>query len=59
MMRSVTRPLAKARDIGRKRRPGDGYANPAGLVRGQVVKVGLDGRVLARLDPPPLEVYET
>ena len=45
-------------DIGRKRRPEDGYANPSGPVRGQVVRVGVDGRLLARLDPPPLPVYE-
>src|SRR5439155_22621404 len=46
-------------DVGRKRRPHDNYPNPTGLVRGGVLKVGLDGRTLARLDPPPLAVYET
>jgi DNA-binding beta-propeller fold protein YncE len=46
-------------DVGRKRRPHDGYANPSGLVRGQVVQVDPRGRVLARLEPPPLPVYET
>ena len=46
-------------DVGRKRRPHDGYENPTGLIRGQVVKVDLTGRVLTKLDPPPLDVYET
>ena len=45
-------------DVGRKRRPNDHYANPAGLVRGGVLHVDLNGRTLGRLDPPTLGVYD-
>ncbi|PKB58913.1 MAG: hypothetical protein BZY83_04625 [SAR202 cluster bacterium Casp-Chloro-G2] len=44
-------------DNGRKRQPGIGYDYPAGGARGQVLKMDLEGNVLASLTRPDLDVY--
>ena len=44
-------------DNGRKRQPGIGYEYPGGDTRGQVLKMDLEGNVLASLQRPDLEVY--
>ena len=44
-------------DNGRKRLPDIGYDYPGGEVRGQVLKMDLEGNVLASLEKPDLDVY--
>jgi hypothetical protein len=44
-------------DNGRKRLPGLGYDYPGGETRGQVLKMDLQGNILARLTRPHLDVY--
>ena len=44
-------------DNGRKRQPGIGYDYPGDEVRGQVLKMDLEGKVLASLEKPDLDVY--
>ena len=44
-------------DNGRKRLPGLGYDYPGGETRGQVLKMDLQGNILARLIRPHLDVY--
>jgi DNA-binding beta-propeller fold protein YncE len=44
-------------DNGRKRLPGIGYDYPGGEVRGQVLKMDLEGKILASLEKPDIDVY--
>ena len=44
-------------DNGRKRQPAIGYEYPGGGTRGQVLKMDLEGNVLASLEQPDLDVY--
>ena len=44
-------------DNGRKRHPSVGYDYPDGETRGQVLKMDLEGKVLASLERPDLDVY--
>ncbi len=44
-------------DNGRKRQHAIGYEYPDGATRGQVLKMDLDGNVLASIEQPDLDVY--
>lgn len=46
-------------DPGAKRDPKIGYVYPPGARKGQVVKFGLDGKVLQRLSRPDIDEYRT